>query len=94
MVFVLAVVAEEDDVLWPTVGHDVLNTHSQPDEEEISPNNVGNLLIAKNNVRSGKVLFDFFSGGSVIDGPSIADGVVFWGSGYSHISDTRNRGRQ
>jgi polyvinyl alcohol dehydrogenase (cytochrome) len=34
---------------------------------------------------SGKVLLDFFSGGSVIDSPSIADGVVFWGSGFSHI---------
>jgi len=35
---------------------------------------------------TGKVLSDFFSGGSVLDSPSIADGVVLWGSGYSHIA--------
>jgi polyvinyl alcohol dehydrogenase (cytochrome) len=35
---------------------------------------------------TGKVLFDFSSGGGVVDGPSIADGVVYWGSGYSHIN--------
>lgn len=31
---------------------------------------------------SGKILWSFASGGSVIDGPSIVDGVVYWGSGY------------
>uniref|UniRef100_Q01UL0 Pyrrolo-quinoline quinone n=1 Tax=Solibacter usitatus (strain Ellin6076) TaxID=234267 RepID=Q01UL0_SOLUE len=31
---------------------------------------------------TGKVLFTFASGGSVLDGPAIADGVVYWGSGY------------
>jgi polyvinyl alcohol dehydrogenase (cytochrome) len=36
--------------------------------------------------RTGKVLWSFDSGGSIIDGPSIADGVVYWGSGYAHIA--------
>jgi polyvinyl alcohol dehydrogenase (cytochrome) len=36
--------------------------------------------------RTGKILWSFDSGGSVIDGPSIADGVVYWGSGYAHIA--------
>ncbi len=31
---------------------------------------------------SGKVLWSFKSGGSVYGGPAIADGVVYWGSGY------------
>jgi polyvinyl alcohol dehydrogenase (cytochrome) len=31
---------------------------------------------------SGTVLFSFSSGGSVIDGPSIANGRIYWGSGY------------
>jgi polyvinyl alcohol dehydrogenase (cytochrome) len=31
---------------------------------------------------TGEVLWNFASGGSVIDGPSIVDGVVYWGSGY------------
>ena len=38
------------------------------------------------NARTGRILWSFDSGGSVIDGPSIADGVVYWGSGYAHIS--------
>jgi len=36
--------------------------------------------------RTGAVLWSFASGGSVIDGPAISNGVVYWGSGYSHIS--------
>lgn len=35
--------------------------------------------------KTGSVLWNFASGGSVIDGPSIVDGVVYWGSGYSNI---------
>ena len=31
---------------------------------------------------SGKILWTFPSGGSVIDGPSIVNGTVYWGSGY------------
>ncbi len=31
---------------------------------------------------TGKLLWKFNSGGSVIDGPSIVDGTVYWGSGY------------
>jgi len=34
---------------------------------------------------TGKILWNFTSGGSVIDGPSIVDGLVYWGSGYSKI---------
>jgi len=36
--------------------------------------------------RTGVILWDFASGGSVIDGPSIVDGVVYWGSGYRNIA--------
>src|SRR5712675_530243 len=35
--------------------------------------------------RTGKVLWNFASGGSVIDGPSIVDGTLYWGSGYRNI---------
>jgi polyvinyl alcohol dehydrogenase (cytochrome) len=35
--------------------------------------------------RKGNILWSFDSGGSVVDGPAIADGVVYWGSGYAHI---------
>jgi polyvinyl alcohol dehydrogenase (cytochrome) len=30
----------------------------------------------------GKILWSFASGGPVIDGPAIVNGVVYWGSGY------------
>ncbi len=34
---------------------------------------------------TGKILWNFASGGSVIDGPSIVDGTLYWGSGYRNI---------
>jgi polyvinyl alcohol dehydrogenase (cytochrome) len=34
---------------------------------------------------NGKILWAFPSGGSVIDGPSIVNGNVYWGSGYKRI---------
>ena len=34
---------------------------------------------------AGRVLRSFDSGGSVLDGPSIVDGVIYWGSGYKKI---------
>ena len=38
------------------------------------------------NASTGEILWSFASGGSVIDGPSISDGAVYWGSGYRRIS--------
>jgi PQQ-like domain len=37
------------------------------------------------NALTGGILWSFQSGGSVLDGPSIVDGVVYWGSGYRNI---------
>lgn len=34
---------------------------------------------------TGKLLWKFASGGSVVSGPSIVDGTLYWGSGYSNI---------
>ena len=34
---------------------------------------------------TGRILFTFPSGGSVIDGPSIVNGSIYWGSGYRKI---------
>jgi polyvinyl alcohol dehydrogenase (cytochrome) len=39
---------------------------------------------------TGKILWSFASGGSVIDGPSIADGSVYWGSGYGRVGGSPN----
>ena len=38
------------------------------------------------NAKTGDIVWSFPSGGSVIAGATIADGTVFWGSGYSHIA--------
>jgi len=35
--------------------------------------------------RTGKILWNFASGGTVIDGPSIVDRTLYWGSGYRNI---------
>jgi polyvinyl alcohol dehydrogenase (cytochrome) len=34
---------------------------------------------------TGEILWNFASGGTVIDGPSIVDGTLYWGSGYRNI---------
>jgi polyvinyl alcohol dehydrogenase (cytochrome) len=40
---------------------------------------------------TGKILWSFASGGTVLDGPAIVDGVVYWGSGYSNPGTTNNK---
>jgi len=37
------------------------------------------------NAANGKILWGFASGGSVNSGPAIANGTVYWGSGYSNF---------
>ena len=37
------------------------------------------------NTMTGDILWGFASGGSVLDGPSIVEGTVYWGSGYRNI---------
>jgi polyvinyl alcohol dehydrogenase (cytochrome) len=36
--------------------------------------------------KTGSILWKFASGGSVVCGPSIVDGTVYWGSGYKNLS--------
>jgi len=42
------------------------------------------------NAKTGDILWNFASGGTVLDGPAIVDGVVYWGSGYRNIRGTGN----
>lgn len=37
------------------------------------------------NAKTGQILWSFASGGSVASGPAIANGVVYWGTGYSRF---------
>lgn len=43
------------------------------------------------NASSGAVLWKFKSGGTVMSGPAIVGGIVYWGSGYKHLAGTGNR---
>jgi polyvinyl alcohol dehydrogenase (cytochrome) len=38
------------------------------------------------NAKTGEIRWTFASGGSVIDGPSIVNGTIYWGSGYRKIT--------
>src|SRR5712672_751007 len=42
------------------------------------------------NAKTGDILWNFASGGTVLDGPAIVDGVLYWGSGYRNIRGTGN----
>ncbi len=35
--------------------------------------------------KTGKILWNFNSGGSVIAGAAVVDSTVYWGSGYTHV---------
>jgi polyvinyl alcohol dehydrogenase (cytochrome) len=41
--------------------------------------------------KTGNIRWSFASGGSVFGGPSIVDGVVYWGSGYSRLGTGNNK---
>ncbi len=43
--------------------------------------------------KTGAILWNFASGGTVVDGPSIVDGVIYWGSGYKRISPGRGNNK-
>jgi polyvinyl alcohol dehydrogenase (cytochrome) len=43
------------------------------------------------NAATGRILWSFASGGTVVDGPSIVDGVLYWGSGYSNPGTGNNK---
>jgi polyvinyl alcohol dehydrogenase (cytochrome) len=44
------------------------------------------------NGATGAVLWSYASGGSVIDAPSIVNGVLYWGSGYRRYSGNGSKG--
>jgi len=71
-------------ILWQTAVPDhtqALGAVSTADGVVYAPS-FGGLMNALD-ARTGAVLWSFDSGGTVVDGPSISDGRVFWASGYS-----------
>jgi polyvinyl alcohol dehydrogenase (cytochrome) len=84
-------------VLWQTKPPKHSGTHGQTVSGAISVANgvvyggsLGGFFVAMD-AATGKILWSFQSGGSVIDAPSIVDGVLYWGSGYGHIGHPNNQ---
>jgi polyvinyl alcohol dehydrogenase (cytochrome) len=74
-------------ILWqipdPTVGVTDTGSVSVANGVMYAGSNSGQMYAL--DTRTGQILWNFASGGSVIDGPSIVDGALFWGSGYRNI---------
>jgi polyvinyl alcohol dehydrogenase (cytochrome) len=49
----------------------------------------GNQMYALS-ARSGRILWEYAAGGSVVSGPAVVDGTVFWGSGYARTGGVGN----
>jgi polyvinyl alcohol dehydrogenase (cytochrome) len=39
---------------------------------------------------TGRIMWEYAAGGSVVSGPAVVDGVVFWGSGYARTGGVGN----
>jgi polyvinyl alcohol dehydrogenase (cytochrome) len=39
---------------------------------------------------TGEILWEFPAGGSVVAGPAVVDGTVYWGSGYARTGGSGN----
>jgi polyvinyl alcohol dehydrogenase (cytochrome) len=39
---------------------------------------------------TGRILWQYAAGGSVVSGPAVVDGTVFWGSGYARTGGVGN----
>ncbi|HZU24489.1 MAG TPA: PQQ-binding-like beta-propeller repeat protein [Bryobacteraceae bacterium] len=71
-------------ILWQTAVPDhtqALGAVSVANGVLYAPSFGGNMYAL--DAATGAVLWTFPSGGTVVDGPSIVDGTVFWGSGYT-----------
>lgn len=49
----------------------------------------GNQMYALS-ARSGRILWEYAAGGSVVSGPAVVDGSVYWGSGYARTGGVGN----
>ena len=71
-------------ILWqtadPTVGALDLGSVSVANSVMYAGSSSGQMYAL--DTMTGRILWNFASGGTVIDGPSIVDGVLYWGSGY------------
>ncbi len=79
-------------ILWQTadpVGAQDMGSVSVANGVLYAPSTSGNLNAL--DAATGAVLWTFVSGGTTLDGPSIVDGIVYWGSGYRRIGTGNNK---
>jgi polyvinyl alcohol dehydrogenase (cytochrome) len=80
------------NILWqtadPTVGTTDRGSVSVANGVMYAGSNSGEMYAL--DATTGNILWNFASGGTVIDGPSIVDGALYWGSGYREIAGTGN----
>lgn len=85
-----AVEASSGEILWqtadPTSGTEDVGALSVANGIVYAPSVDSAGHIYALNSATGTVLWSYASGGSVIDGPSIASANVYWGSGYRRLS--------
>lgn len=86
--------AKTGNILWqipvtgqdptkPTFGAGGLGSVSVANDVMFAPSMSGDMVAI--DARTGAIRWTFASGGSVLDGPSIVDETVYWGSGYAHF---------
>jgi polyvinyl alcohol dehydrogenase (cytochrome) len=75
--------ASGQNPLNPTLGAGATGQMSIANGVVFAPSLSGDMVAL--DAANGKTLWKFASGGSVVDGPSIVDGTVYWGSGYGHF---------
>ena len=93
-------------IISKKTGKIIWQTADPAGERDFAPMTVANGVVYggsvasgadKNNMyaldaKTGKILWNFNSGGSVVAGAAVVDGTVYWGSGYSrNLGQSNNK---
>jgi polyvinyl alcohol dehydrogenase (cytochrome) len=86
-----AVDAATGKILWQTGDPDGASDYGAVSEANgvVYAGSLSGKMFALN-AQTGQILWRFATAGSVIDGPSIVNGVLYWGSGYGRVGGTPN----
>lgn len=86
-----AVDAATGEILWQTADPDGASDYGAVSEANgvVYGGSLSGKMFAFD-AKTGAILWQFTTAGSVIDGPSIVNGVLYWGSGYGRVGGTPN----
>ena len=71
--------------IYAAIGHNTGQPYALPSGEVITGGSWAAL-----DTRTGRILWRFAAGGSVVGGPAVVDGAVYWGSGYARTGGVGN----